>query len=159
LTLVERAAPVFAMDSGTDRGLVLVELGASSETEGSGPISPVGPAVQIEVEPIDNWLEIEFGAATDRSQTETDWALDLAFKKPFQVSSAVEIEPGLGPSWTHATQSGVRSGTWGVEASVDFVFWRTQRMGLFLEPSYGFSFGNGNRTSFGLSVGIIVGIL
>ncbi len=147
------------MDSGTDRGLVLVELGASSETEGSEPISPVGPAVQIEVEPIDNWLEIEFGASTDRSQVATDWAFDLSFKKPFQVSSAVEIEPGLGPSWSQATESGVRSHTWGVEASVDFVFWRTHRMGLFLEPSYDVSFGSGNRTSVGLSVGIIFGVL
>jgi hypothetical protein len=44
--------------------------------------------------------------------------------------------------------------TWGAEASIDFLFWRTKRMGLFLEPSYGVTFGNGTKTSVGLTGGI-----
>ena len=58
-----------ATDEGAEEGYVAVlELGATGEREISARVSHTGPAVGVEIEPIENWLEIEFGASTYRSQ-------------------------------------------------------------------------------------------
>ncbi len=142
------------MDGAADRGAA-VEVGATAAKQTSEHGSQIGPTIEIEFEPIENWLEIEFGASGNRSQRATNWEFELQFKKPFQISSTLEIEPGLGPSWSQSQRSGERPTEWGAEASVDFVFWRTKRVGWFLEPSYSMSFANGTKTSIGLSGGII----
>jgi|ERR1019366_573880 hypothetical protein len=149
-------APVPAgADDGEERDHVAVlELGATGVREISERTSHLAPAVGIEFEPIENWLEIELGAATYRSGGATNWELDLPFKKPFRLSSTVELMPGLGPTWAHTTQPGERSSTWGAEAVIDLFFWRSKRLGWYLAPSYGITFSNGNRKSAALTAGI-----
>jgi hypothetical protein len=137
----------------TDHVAVL-EFGATGEREISERTSHVGPAVGIEIEPIENGLEIEFGASTYRSQGATNWELELPFKKPFRLSSTIELMPGLGPTWAHTTQPGVRSSTWGAEAVIDFFFWRSKRFGCYLEPSYGVALGNYDKKSAALTTGV-----
>src|SRR5579862_2419544 len=80
-------APVLvAADENEDRGRIAVlELGATGEREISERTSHLGPAVGVEIEPIENWLEIEFGASTYRSQWATNWELELPFKKPYRL--------------------------------------------------------------------------
>lgn len=73
----------------------VLELGAAAEREISERASHLGPAVGIEVEPIENWLEIELGATTYKARGATDWELELPFKKPFRLTSSVEMMPGL----------------------------------------------------------------
>ena len=110
------------------------------------------------MEPIENWLEIEFGVSTNSSREATNWELELPFKKPFRLSSAAEIMPGLGPTWTHTTQPGERPSIWGAEAVVDLMVWRRRRFGWFLEPSYGVTLGNGNKKSVGVSAGVMFAV-
>jgi hypothetical protein len=86
--------------------LVILELGASGEREISEHTSQVGPAVGLEIEPIENWLEIELGTSTYRSQGARNWEIELPFKKPFRLSSTIEVMPGLGSTWTNTTQAG-----------------------------------------------------
>jgi hypothetical protein len=131
--------------------VVILELGASAEREISERNSHIGPAVGIEFEPIENWLEIEFGASAHRSRGATTWDLELPFKKPFRLSEAVEVMPGLGPTWSHTAQAGQRRSVWGAAAVVDFFFWQSKRVGWFLEPSYGIAFGNNNNKSIGVT--------
>jgi hypothetical protein len=138
--------------------LAILELGATGEWEISDRTSHLGPAVGVEVEPIENWLEIELGASTDRSQGATNWEIELPFKKPFRLSNTIEVMPGLGPTWAHTTQPGVPSSTWGAEAVIDLLFWRSKRVGWYLEPSYGISFGNGNKQSAALTGGIFFAV-
>jgi hypothetical protein len=134
--------------------VALVELGATGEREISEHVSHLSPTIGIEAEPIENWFEIELGASTNRSQGATNWELELQFKKPFQLCNMIEVEPGLGSTWSDTTQSDQRPSTWGAEASIGFLFWRTKRIGWFLEPSYGITFGSGTKTSVGLTGGI-----
>jgi hypothetical protein len=136
----------------------VLEFGATGEREISQSTSHVGPAVGIELEPIENWLEVELGASTYRSRNATNWELDLAFKKPFRLSSSVELMPGLGPTWTHTTQPGERPGSWGAEAVIDLFVWRSPHFGWFLEPSYGVALGNGNNKSVALTAGIFFAV-
>ena len=105
--LLQIAPAMAAPDEATDRDhLVILELGASGEREISERTSHIGPAVGLEIEPIENWLEIELGASTYRSQGARNREIELPFKKPFRLSSAIEVMPGLGPTWTHTTQPG-----------------------------------------------------
>jgi hypothetical protein len=64
-----------------------------------------GPAVglELETEPIENWLKIELEASAVRDGSSTTWDLDLQFKKPWRVREHLEITPGIGPTWEHAT--------------------------------------------------------
>ena len=153
-------APVLASDEqGAEPDHVAVlAFGAEGEREISERTSHLGPAVGIEIEPIENWLEIEFGASTYRSQGATNWQLELPFKKPFRLSSAIEVMPGLAPTWDHTTQPGERPSTWGAKALIDVFFWRTRRFGWYLAPSYGIAFGNSNKTSAALNAGVFFAV-
>jgi hypothetical protein len=153
-----KLSPAAAGEDEADHGhAVVLELGVNIERELSEHGSQLGPTVGIEAEPIEDWLEIEFGASTSRSRRATNWELELPFKKPFRLSSTVEIMPGLGPIWTRTSQPGVGS-TWGAEAVLDVFVWRTQHMGWYLEPSYGISFGNGNAKSVALTGGLFFAV-
>lgn len=66
--------------------MAVLEFGATGEREISERNSHLGPAVGIEIEPIENWLEMEFGASTYRSHGATNWELELPLKKPFRLS-------------------------------------------------------------------------
>ena len=80
------------------------------------------------------------------------------FKKPFRLSSTVELMPGLGATWAHTTQLGERSSSFGAEAVVDLFFWRSKRFGWYLEPSYGTTFGNGNKKSAAVTGGVFFAV-
>jgi hypothetical protein len=157
--LLEVGPAIAATDEGAEQDhLVIFELGASGEREISEHTSHIGPAVGLEIEPIENWLEIELGASTFRSQGARNWELELPFKKPFRLSSTIEVMPGLGPTWSYTAQPGTRSSTWGAEAVIDLFFWRSKRLGWYLEPSYGIALGNGNQKSVGLTGGIFFAV-
>ena len=153
--LLEIAASLAATgdDARPDHGAVF-EFGVTGEREISERISHLGPAVGIEIEPVENWLEIELGAAPYKNRGVSSWELELPFKKPFRLSSKIEIMPGLGPTWTCAAQLGGRASSWGAEAVIDLFFWRTRRNGWYLEPSYGIQVGGGNAKSVALNGGI-----
>jgi hypothetical protein len=52
------APAIAATDRSTEQDhLVILELGASGERETSEHTSHIGPAVGLEIEPIENWLE------------------------------------------------------------------------------------------------------
>jgi hypothetical protein len=157
--LLEITPAMAAPDEGTEQNhLVILELGASGEREISEGTSHIGPAVGLEIEPIENWLEIELGASTYTSQGARNWEIELPFKKPFRLSGTIEVMPGLGPTWTHTTQSAAHSSTWGAVAVIDLFVWRTRRLGWFLEPSFGVASGNGNQKSVGLTGGIFFAV-
>jgi hypothetical protein len=148
-----------AGDEGEEaKHLFVLELGAAAEREISEHSSHLSPAVGIEIDPIENWLEIEFGASTYKSRGATNWELELPFKKPFHLTSSVEIMPGVGPTWAHTTQPGERPSTWGAEAVVDLFWWAGKRIGWYLEPSYGLTFGGGSQKSAALTGGIFFAV-
>jgi hypothetical protein len=154
------AVPGFtpALAGGDEDSVAILEFGASAEREISERTSHVGPAVGIEVEPIEDLLEIEFGAATSRSHVATNWELDLPFKLPLRLATNIELMPGLGPTWAHTTAAGERSSTWGGEMVLDLFVWRNKRFGWFLEPSYGITFGAGNKKSASLTAGFFFAV-
>jgi hypothetical protein len=140
-----------------ERALIF-EIGATGEREVSEGSTHFGPAVGLEIEPIENWLEVEIGASRFSNGGATAWDLDLPFKKPWRLSETIEVMPGLGPTWAHTNRTGERANTWGAEAVVDLFFWRTRRIGWFVEPAYGVAFAAGHAKSLTITAGFFVAI-
>jgi hypothetical protein len=80
----------------------------------------------------------------------TDWDFDLLFRHSFDLSTNVEFEPGIGPTWSS-------SGQFGTQASFEFMIWPWQerKFGWFVDPNVAFL--SGHQPSVGLTLGIIVG--
>jgi hypothetical protein len=78
-----------------------VELGAAAEWDSPNGGAGFGPSAAIEFNVIKDWLVIEPGVAPLFSRSQTEWDADLIFKKPFDLSSTMEFEPGIGPAWQH----------------------------------------------------------
>jgi hypothetical protein len=136
--------------------LAIVELGGAGEWSLSGG-SSFGPSAAVEFEPIRNWLEIEVGTAPLFGNGRSEWDTDILFKKPFTLSDKIEFMVGAGPQWSQPFNG---AGKLGAEFALDFMFWPTKdrKLGWFIEPSYGYSFGSEHEQSFGVSVGLLIPI-
>jgi hypothetical protein len=145
-----------AQEPAEDDHAAVIEVGAASEHSVSGGSSSFGAALGIEVTPIENWLELEFGVAALRSSAQTELSSDLVFKKPFRLTETSEFMIGLGP-FVSRTVSGAQSGTsHGIEVDLDFMFWPRKDIGWYLEPSWSRTSASGERT-IGLTVGLLFG--
>jgi hypothetical protein len=136
----------------------VIELGGGAFRNVSDGASSFGPAVAVEVTPIKNWLELEFGTTALFRRHSTEWGTDLLFKKPWDLSPKVEFMLGFGPEWVHSKQYGITSNSVSVEAMADFMFWRSpkHRFGWYLEPTYEYSFASGHEKSVGFTGGLLI---
>jgi hypothetical protein len=83
--------------------------------------------------------------------------IDLLVKKPFRLTRGVELMVGLGPEVVRASGTG-KDGTFGgIEFALDFMFWPSQHIGLWAEPSYDVVFRNGASHGAGSTGGVIFG--
>lgn len=140
--------------------VAVVELGgvaARSLTEGH---SSFGPALAVEVTPIEKWLELEAGVTPLFRRHSTEWSTDLLFKKPWTLSPRMEFMLGIGPEWIHTNANGMKMNSAGVEVAPDLMFWpsKKHRFGWYLEPSYEYKFGPGHEHSLGVSGGLLIAI-
>jgi hypothetical protein len=144
LALLSMASAAMAGDK---EPLAIVQLGAAAEWSLNKGGSGFGPTAAIEFTPIKNWLEVETGVSTLFSKGQTEWDTDFIFKKPFDLSPNVEFEPGIGPVWMHTISEGRTADAIGVEGGLELMFWPTvdRNYGLFLEPSYTYSFARGHE--------------
>jgi len=85
-----------------------LEFGGTGSWDVKGG-SSFGPAVAVEVTPIENWLELEAGVTPLFGNGAREWDTDLLFKKPWTFSKKVEFMAGVGPEWVHTRQPGIRS--------------------------------------------------
>jgi len=157
LSLTTAFTSAYASGSESEH-IAVLEAAAALEHELGGGGTQLGPALGVEVEPIENWLEIELGAARFRSVGSTLWDLDLALKKPLRLSDSVELMPGIGPTWEQTSGAGQHGGPWGAEAVLDLFIWQSRRFGWFLEPAYGFTPGSGANRSLMVTAGLFLAI-
>jgi hypothetical protein len=133
--------------------------GARQWSLGSGG-SSYGPNFGIETTPIPDILELEADVTPFFSRGQTDWDSDFLFKKPFVLSNSLEFMIGVGPEWDHVVSHAETTDTVGGEAALDFMYWptRERRLGFYLEPTYGYSFGRGHEQSLSVSLGLLIPI-
>ena len=103
------------------------------------------------------WLEIEIGGGTLFRKGQTEWEADVLLKKPFTLSSTVELMVGAGPSWSYANGETVKTG---MTLVADFMFWPWpgRRFGWFFEPTYTYSLSSGHEKTLAVSVGLLIAI-
>jgi hypothetical protein len=139
-----------------------LEIGAAGEWTLPSGASSFGPSAAIEFAPIKDRLEIELGVSPMFSRGQTEYDTDLVFKTPlpFGLADNLEVLIGVGPSWLHTVGGGQVTDALGATAQLDIEFWQLpeKKIGWFMEPSYGYSFGGKHEQSLGVTVGVLLAI-
>jgi hypothetical protein len=109
----------------------------------------------VEVTPVKNWLELEFGTTALFRHYSTEWGTDLLFKKPWDISPKVEFMFGIGPEWDQSNQFGMKSNSFSAEAVGDFMFWpsREHPFRLVSRTNLRVSLARGHEQSLGITGG------
>jgi hypothetical protein len=138
-----------------DHDLIL-EIGTAGEWPLNGERSNLGGTMAVEVTPIENWLELEFGFSTLATAGHTELSYDLLFKKPFRLSPTVEFMVGAGPSLSQTLNGPDRGTSLSAEFALDFMFWPTKDVGWYIEPTWSVNPRNGQQSA-AVSIGMLIG--
>ena len=138
----------------------ILEVGAEPARSLSGGGWTLSPTVAVEVTPIENWLELEFGVTPTFSHRSTEWDTDVLFKKPWILSKKVEFMFGVGPEWIHIGENGITINSVAGEIALDFMFWPSpqRRFGWYIEPAYDYTFGRRHDQAIGVSIGLLISV-
>lgn len=138
----------------------IIDLGGAVNWAVKGGGSSFGPAVAVEVTPIENRLELEAGVTPLFGRHFQEWDTDFLFKKPWTLSKKVEFMAGAGPEWIHSTKLGVTNNSVAGEGVLDFMFWPSakHKFGWYLEPGYEYNFARGHEQSLGITAGLLIAI-
>jgi hypothetical protein len=156
--LAVAATVAFGQTKDVDHIAVLEIGGAADWGLTAGP-SSLGGTVAVEVTPIEHWLELEAGVTAFGTNGRREVSTDLLFKKPYQLSSALELMVGAGPEFSWKLSGPHHTRSVAAELALDAMFWPTRNLGWYVEPSYNFS---GLRAksdrSLGVTAGLIIGV-
>ncbi len=160
MTLPLLASKGQAEDKKEPESVAELEIGAAGEWGLPNGESSFGPSAAIEFSAIQDRLEIELEISPLFSRSQTEWSTDLIFKTPVASYQSMEVTFGLGPAWQYKLGGGEITHSFGGEAQFDFQFWQLpeRKLGWFVEPSYGYSFGSSHEQSFGVTVGLLIAI-
>ena len=138
----------------------ILEVGAQPARSLSGGGWTLSPTVAVEVTPIENWLELEFGVTPTFTRHSTEWDTDVLFKKPWTLSKKVEVMLGVGPVWIHTRENGITTNSVAGEIALDFMFWPSSkhRFGWYIEPAYDYTFGRSHDQTIGVSMGLLISV-
>ena len=138
----------------------ILEVGAEPARSLSGGGWTLSPTVAVEVTPIENWLELEFGVTPTFSHYSTEWDTDFLFKKPWTLSKKVEFMLGIGPEWINIRENGITTNSVAGEIALDFMFWPSpkRRLGWYVEPAYDYTFGRSHDQAIGVSIGLLISV-
>lgn len=142
-------------ESNAEHSLVL-EFGGAGEWPLNGERPNFGGTIAAEIEPIEGWLELEFGLTTLATAGHSELSGDVLFKKPFRLSPTVEFMAGAGPSLSRTLNGPEQGNAWSVEFALDWMFWPTRNVGWFIEPTWSVNPRNGQQAA-AVSVGILIG--
>ena len=139
--------------------IAVFEIGGAADWGLTGGPVGLGGTLAVEVTPIDEWLEIEAGVTALGGNGRKEFSTDLLLKKPFQLSSGVELMAGAGPelSWNLAGPHQTQALT--TEFALDLMVWPAKNVGWYVEPSYNISgFSAPSTRSLGITAGLLIGV-
>jgi hypothetical protein len=134
----------------------ILELGTAGEWPLTNETGNFGCTFAVEFEPIENWLELEFGITTLNTTGHSDLSGDLLFKKPFKITPSFEFMVGAGPSVSQTLNGPDRGTAVSAEFALDFMFWPSKDVGWFFEPTYSINPRTGQRSA-AFSIGLLFG--
>lgn len=147
-------------ETGQERGAehgVTLEIGTAGEWPLDGARPNFGGTVAAEIEPIENWLELEFGLTALGTAGHNELSGDILFKKPFRLSPTVEFMVGAGPSLSRTFSGPDQGNAWSTEFALDWMFWPTKDIGWYIEPTWSVNPRNGQQAA-AVSIGLLIGL-
>jgi hypothetical protein len=160
-TRMARAAdarePPDAKEDETEHTIVVGVGGATELDPGDGTTRGGGSAF-VEWNTVPDWLELEAGASVLAVKGGVEIPIELLFKKPFRIARGVECLPGIGPEIVSVATPETRAVYFGGAAALDFMFWPSPKVGLWIEPGYDFVLRDGVSHGLGGTGGLIVGL-
>jgi hypothetical protein len=116
-----------------------------------------GGAVGIEITPIENWLSIETSVSAIRGAGGTEMPIEVALRKPWQLSPKLELMAGIAPELVR--RFGADGATFGgVWVSAHVMVWPRRNVGWFAEAAYEFTFPRGGTDkAIEFSTGLLIG--
>jgi hypothetical protein len=135
---------------------LVVEIGTAGEWPLDGERPNFGGTIAVEMTPIEDWLELEFGLSTLATTGHTELSGDVLFKKPFRLSPTVEFMVGAGPSFSQTLNGPERGTSVSAEFALDFMFWPTKNVGWYIEPTWSVDPRNGQQSA-AVSIGMLIG--
>ncbi len=135
---------------------VVVGAGGAADLElRDGSLHP-GANAFLEWEAIENWLALEIGASVLSADGGLEIPITLLVKKPFKLAPWADFLVGLGPQVVHVT--GDTKGTYaGGAVALDFMFWPSRHVGLWISPEYDVVFRSGGSSAIGSTGGVLLG--
>jgi hypothetical protein len=136
---------------------IIVGVGGAAEVElRDGSLHP-GANLMVEWDAIENWLELEVEASVFSADGGVEVPLDLLIKKPFRLARWAEFMIGVGPELVRVSNPTTKATYGGAQIALDFMFWPSQHVGLWVEPSYDVVFGDAVSHGIGSTGGLLLG--
>ena len=136
---------------------IIVGVGGAAELElRDGSLHP-GANLMVEWDAIENWLELEVEASVLSADGGVEVPLGLLIKKPFRLARWAEFMIGVGPELVRVSNPTTKATYGGAQLALDFMFWPSQHVGLWVEPSYDLVFRNAVSHGIGSTGGLLLG--
>jgi hypothetical protein len=135
---------------------IVVGVGGALGVETAGGSAHTGANAMIEWNAVEGWLELEVEASAVTAPGGVEVPVALLVKKPFKLASWAEFMVGVGPEIVET--SGDDRGTHvGGELALDFMFWPSRTVGLWLAPDVEVISHDGAEASVGGTGGVMFG--
>ena len=155
--LIACPALAAAQSAAHDDHTIVYAIGWAGDWSRHESLHPVGATAGFEITPIEHWLSIETSLGAHHSDDGTEMPIEVAFRKPWQLSPRVEFMAGVAPEIIHAF--GAQPETYGgVSVGGHFMIWPRQNLGWYAESAYEVTFPRaGAHKGMGISAGILIG--
>jgi hypothetical protein len=146
----------FAQTQQREHRIVYSAGWAGDASRGDG-FQPAGAEGGFEITPIENRLSIETTVGVHHGDEGTEMHLEVAFRKPWQLSRTVEFMAGVAPTLVHTFgASGESFGA--ISAGGHFMVWPSPNLGWYAESAYEVGFPTaGAHKGVEFSGGILIG--
>jgi hypothetical protein len=108
-----------------------LEIGPEVEVPFAGEHPGFGGSITLQVTPIPNWLEFEFGVGALASSGTTELEAEFLFEKPFQISNTTEFMIEAGPALSHSSEGDEGGTVFNIQTEAGFFIWPNKSLGWY----------------------------
>ncbi len=132
-------------------------IGWSGEWSRDEGIRPGGATAGVEITPIENWLSIETSISAVYAEHDTEMPIEVAFRKPWQLTPHLELMAGVAPEVVRRFGRGGET-FGGVSFGAHVMVWPRRNLGWFAEGAYELTFPHGGTDrAVAFSAGLLMG--
>jgi hypothetical protein len=132
-----------------------LEIGPEFEVPFHGEHPGYGGSITIQVTPIPNWLEFEFGVGALASSGNTELEAEFMFEKPFQITSTIEFMIEVGPGVSRSTEADEGGTLLNIETETGFFIWPNKNLGWYASMGWSDALKNGAQ-SISADAGVLI---